>query len=89
MEDGGVALGLGAGVLTATYLEEIRQAVLWSTGVDLFPLDVYNLQRVPCRIEPLWLLQVATMALVTGLVVSTLPALRAARHDPLVSLRGV
>jgi lipoprotein-releasing system permease protein len=85
----GVALGLGAGVLTATYLEEIRQAVLWSTGVDLFPLDVYNLQRVPCRIEPLWLLQVATMALVTGLVVSTLPALRAARHDPLVSLRGV
>ena len=85
----GVALGLGAGVLTATYLEEIRQAVLWSTGVDLFPLDVYNLQRVPCRIEPLWLLQVATMALVTGLIVSTLPALRAARHDPLVSLRGV
>ncbi|MGC6489514.1 MAG: ABC transporter permease [Planctomycetota bacterium] len=84
----GVALGLVSGVLTAVYLEEIRQAVLWSTGVDLFPLDVYNLQRVPCRIEPLWLIQVATMALATGLVVSALPALRAARHNPLVSLRG-
>ncbi|MCK5944197.1 MAG: ABC transporter permease, partial [Planctomycetes bacterium] len=85
----GVLLGLVSGVLTAVYLEEIRQAVLWAFGVDLFPLDVYNLQRVPCRIEPLWLLQVTGMALATGLVVSAIPALRAARHDPLISLRGV
>lgn len=85
----GVSLGLMTGVLTAVYLEEIRQALLWLTGVDLFPLDVYNLQRVPCRIEPMWLLQVTAMALVTGIVASVLPALRAARHDPLVSLRGI
>jgi ABC-type lipoprotein release transport system permease subunit len=32
--------------------------------------------------------QVAGMALATGFLVSALPALRAARHDPLVSLRG-
>lgn len=85
----GVVLGLVSGVLTGIYLEEIRQAVLWAFGIDLFPLDVYNLTRVPCRIEPLWLVQVAGMAMVTGLVVSALPALRAARHDPLISLRGV
>lgn len=85
----GVVAGLGVGVLTATYLEEIRQGWLWATGHDLFPLDVYNLTRVPCRIEPLWLAQVTLMAMVTGLVVSVLPALRAARHDPLISLRGI
>ena len=85
----GVSLGLVTGVLTAVYLEEIRQAMLWSTGVDLFPLDVYNLQRVPCRIEPAWLLQVTVMALLTGALASVIPALRAARHDPLVSLRGI
>lgn len=85
----GVVLGLVGGVITGIYLEEIRQAVLWAFGIDLFPLDVYNLTRVPCRIEPLWLLQVTGMAMVTGLVVSVLPALRAARHDPLISLRGV
>ena len=85
----GVGLGLLTGVLTAVYLEEIRQALLWLTGVDLFPLDVYNLQRVPCRIEPVWLLQVTGMAMVTGILASVLPALRAARHDPLVSLRGI
>jgi lipoprotein-releasing system permease protein len=84
----GVVCGLATGIVTAIYLEEIRQAVLWAFGVDLFPLDVYNLDRVPCRIDPLWLLQVTAMALGTGLLVSSIPALRAARHDPLVSLRG-
>ena len=85
----GVIIGLGVGALTGVYLEEIRQAVLWAFGVDLFPLDVYNLTRVPCRIEPLWLVQVTAMAMATGLIVSVLPALRAARHDPLISLRGI
>jgi lipoprotein-releasing system permease protein len=85
----GVIIGLVVGALTGVYLEEIRQAVLWAFGVDLFPLDVYNLTRVPCRIEPLWLVQVTAMAMATGLIVSVLPALRAARHDPLISLRGI
>lgn len=84
----GVLLGVAGGIVTGIYLEEVRQALRWATGIDLFPIDVYNLERVPCAIEPLWLLQVAGMAMVTGFVVSALPALRAARHDPLVSLRG-
>jgi lipoprotein-releasing system permease protein len=84
----GVATGLLAGTVTAIYLEEIRQFVLWATGIDLFPLQVYNLDRVPCALEPLWLLQVAAMAFVVGAVVSAWPAWRAARHDPLVSLRS-
>jgi lipoprotein-releasing system permease protein len=85
----GVMAGLALGVVTGVYLEEVRQAVRWTTGIDLFPIDVYNLDRVPCAIEPLWLAQVAAMALAVGVVVSFLPAWRAARHDPLVSLRGL
>lgn len=84
----GIALGITAGCLTSVYLEEIRQFLVWSIGVDLFPLQVYNLDRVPCHIDPNWLVQVACMALGTGFCVSALPALRAARRDPLVSLRG-
>lgn len=84
----GVVVGITGGIVTGVYLEEIRQALRWATGIDLFPIDVYNLDRVPCSIEPLWLLQVAAMAFGTGAIVSALPALRAARHDPLVSLRG-
>jgi lipoprotein-releasing system permease protein len=85
----GVAAGLALGTVTGIYLEEVRQALRWATGIDLFPIDVYNLDRVPCAIEPAWLAQVAAMALVVGVVVSFMPAWRAARHDPLVSLRGI
>jgi lipoprotein-releasing system permease protein len=84
----GVVTGLVFGVVTGVYLEEVRQVLRWATGIDLFPVEVYNLDRVPCSIEPAWLLQVAAMAFATGAIVSALPALRAARHDPLVSLRG-
>ena len=84
----GVVLGSVSGVVTAVYLEEIRQVVLWAFGIDLFPLDVYNLDRVPCAIDPWWLAEVALMACCTGFVASALPAWRAARHDPLVSLRA-
>ena len=85
----GVVTGAVSGIVTSLYLEEVRQVVRWATGIDLFPIDVYNLDRVPTAIDPWWLLLVAAMALVTGVVVSVIPALRAARHDPLVSLRGV
>lgn len=83
----GIAAGLASGVVTAVYLEEVRQGVRWATGVDLFPVDVYNLDRVPCAIDPWWLLLVALVALAVGVLVAAIPALRAARHDPLVSLR--
>ncbi len=85
----GVIAGAFTGIVTALNLEEVRQVVRWATGIDLFPIDVYNLDRVPSAIDPWWLLLVAAMALATGIVVSAIPALRAARHDPLVSLRGI
>ena len=84
----GIVVGTAAGCVSAIYLEEFRQFVLWLCGIDLFPVKVYNLDRVPHELDPLWILQVAAMAIAVGTVVSALPALRAARHDPLVSLRG-
>jgi ABC-type lipoprotein release transport system permease subunit len=84
----GIVLGTAFGCAAAIYLEEFRQFVLWLCGVDLFPVKVYNLDRVPHELDPLWILQVAAMAIAVGTVVSALPALRAARHDPLISLRG-
>ncbi len=84
----GIVAGTLLGIVTGIYLEEVRQALRWTTGIDLFPIDVYNLERVPSAIDPMWLLQVAGMAMATGLLVSVLPAWRASRHDPLVSLRA-
>jgi lipoprotein-releasing system permease protein len=85
----GIVLGTVLGCLSAVYLEEFRQFVMSLTGIDLFPVKVYNLDRVPYDLNPMWMLQVAAMAAAVGILVSALPALRAARHDPLQSLRGI
>lgn len=84
----GIVCGTIAGCLSSIYLEQFRQLILALTGLDLFPVKVYNLDRVPYELDPIWILQVSGVATVVGIVVSALPAYRAARHDPLVSLRG-
>ena len=81
-------LGLLLGTATSVYLEEIRQFVLWATSIDLFPLKVYNLDRVPHEVDPLWLLQVAGTALVVGILVTIYPAWRAARLKIVDCLRA-
>jgi lipoprotein-releasing system permease protein len=78
----GLVLGTAVGCLSAVYLMRA-----WF-DVDLFPTRVYNLDRVPHDLDPLWIAQVCGMALGVGAVVSALPAFRAARADPLASLRG-
>lgn len=84
----GIVAGTISGCLSAIYLDEFRQLVRGIAGIDLFPVKVYNLDRVPHELDPIWILQVAGMSLLVGAIVSALPAFRAARHDPLVTLRG-
>ena len=84
----GAFVGTIVGCLSAYYLDDFNTWLRVTFDVDLFPTRVYNLERVPYDLDPLWIAQVAGMALVVGLVVSGVPAWRAARHDPLESLRN-
>jgi lipoprotein-releasing system permease protein len=84
----GLLLGVGMGCLSAVYLDDFNRLMRAWFDVDLFPTRVYNLDRVPHDLDPLWIAQVCGMALGVGAMVSALPAFRAARADPLASLRG-
>ncbi len=83
----GTVLGVVFGCLSAIYLDDFNQFLKHRFDIDLFPTDVYNLDRVPHDLDPWWILQVCVMAMITGIVVSAIPAWRAARQDPLVALR--
>lgn len=84
----GLLSGVLVGCLSAIYLDDLNNLLRAWFDIDLFPTKVYNLDRVPYDLDPLWIAQVCGLALIVGGLVAAVPALRAARHDPLVSLRG-
>jgi lipoprotein-releasing system permease protein len=84
----GAAVGVVAGCLSSFYLDAFNTWLRASFDIDLFPTRIYNLDRVPYDLDPAWIAQVSVMALGVGLLVSGLPAWRAARHNPVESLRN-
>ena len=84
----GTLAGLAAGVLFSTYIEEIRQFLIWSTGANLFPAEIYFLERMPARILPADVLQIALMALTLSFLSTLYPAWRAASMEPVELLRN-
>ncbi len=84
----GIVLGVIAGCLSSVYLDAFNNWMRDLFEIDLFPPGVYNLSHVPYELDPLWIAQVCGMALGAGFLVSGLPAMRAARHSPLQSLRN-
>ena len=84
----GTLAGLAAGVLFSTYIEEIRQFLIWSTGANLFPAEIYFLERMPARILPEDVLQIALMALALSFLSTLYPAWRAASMEPVELLRN-
>ncbi|MDG1690703.1 MAG: lipoprotein-releasing ABC transporter permease subunit [Alphaproteobacteria bacterium] len=84
----GTLAGVGLGTLFCAYIEEIRQFLIWSTGANLFPAEVYFLERMPALILPSDLLQVTGMALTLSFLSTLYPAWRAASMEPVEALRN-
>ena len=84
----GTLAGLIAGILLSTYVEEIRQFLIWTTGANLFPAEIYFLERMPSRILFQDVVQIALMALTLSFLSTLYPAWRAASQEPVELLRN-
>lgn len=84
----GTLAGVGLGTLFCAYIEEIRQFLIWATGANLFPAEVYFLERMPARILAADLVQVTGMALTLSFLSTLYPAWRAASLEPVEALRN-
>lgn len=84
----GAVIGVVTGCLSAIYTDAFNTWLRSTFGVDLFPSAVYNLTHVPSELDPAWIALVTAVAIGVGVLVSAIPAWRAARHDPLRSLRN-
>ncbi len=84
----GTIAGVGLGIVFCAYIEEIRQFLIWATGANLFPAEVYFLERMPALVLPTDLMQVTAMALTLSFLSTLYPAWRAASLEPVEALRN-
>lgn len=83
----GSGLGLGLGMLFIRNINSIKAFVNEAFGWEPFPKSIYLFTEIPTRIIPAEVVAVTAMALLVALIGAVLPAFRAARLDPVESLR--
>jgi lipoprotein-releasing system permease protein len=84
----GVTVGIGLGLLTVHYINPINHFLSQVVGIDLFPRDIYNFPSIPAFLTVRDLLTIGISALVICTLAGLLPALRAARLEPVEALRS-
>ncbi len=83
----GTALGFVLGVAFAENIDTIRHWLEHFTHTDLFAPEIYFLSTLPAILEWREVVSIVAMALGLTFVATILPALRAARLDPVEALR--
>ncbi len=82
----GTLRGVAAGLLSAIWLNPVNDWLYAEFGVELFPRGLFDLDEVPCHLEPSWVVTVAVGAVVLAVVVAFVPARKAARLNPVTAL---
>ena len=83
----GTIMGTIYGVAFAVGINTVQRWIKLVTGYELFPQDIYYLDRIPVSFSWEDLLFIIVPTVAASLLASLLPAFRAATKDPAVSLR--
>ncbi|VTS08606.1 ABC transporter permease [Tuwongella immobilis] len=83
----GALLGTGLGLWITDNLNEIEQFLAKITGQDIFPRDVYYFDKIPTNVELSSVGLVNFGAILTAVIFSLVPAMRAAYLHPVRALR--
>ena len=83
----GVILGSILGLLLAWNLNPVSDFIQETTGLSVFPSDIYYLDRIPTEINFWDVTTVVLLALLTSVLAGIYPAERAANLNPVEALR--
>ncbi len=83
----GTASGLLLGVLFCTFIREIQHFLEWVFQHELFPKDVYYLDHVPAKMDPVEVSFIVLASLLAACVSTLFPSLWAAKLEPVEALR--
>ena len=79
--------GIILGVTFSMYVENLRQFFSNVFNVSLFPEEIYFLSSMPSEINPISILIISFCSILITILVSIFPALKAAKLDPVKSLK--
>jgi len=82
----GSVLGTALGIWSAVRVDDLDRWFSENFGASLFPRNIYVIAKIPHSLEPAWIAQVICFTIGLALVVSWLPARRAARLSPVEAL---
>tara|TARA_B100000674_G_scaffold116467_1_gene87713 strand:+ start:379 stop:1083 length:705 start_codon:yes stop_codon:yes gene_type:complete len=79
--------GIFLGILFSIYIEEFRQFLSSTFNISLFPEEIYFLSKMPYEINISLIFLISICSIFITIIVSIFPALKAARMDPVKSLK--
>ena len=79
--------GIFLGVTFSLYVENLRQFLSTAFNISLFPEEIYFLSTMPSEINSLSIFIISSCSILITIIVSIFPALKAAKLDPIKSLK--
>jgi len=79
--------GIFLGVTFSIYIENFRQFLSSVFNISLFPEEIYFLSKMPSEINPTSIILISVCSIIITILVSIFPAFRAAKLDPIKSLK--
>ena len=79
--------GVFIGVIFSVYVEKIRSFLSEIFNISLFPEEIYFLSKMPSEIDINSVVIIAICSIVATIIVSIFPAMKAAKLDPIKSLK--
>jgi lipoprotein-releasing system permease protein len=83
----GSGIGIGLGITIVYKINWLKEMVYNLTGIEPFPREIYYFKDIPTLISPVFVACVICSAILCSLVFSVYPSIRAARYDPVETLR--
>ena len=79
--------GIFLGVMFSLYIEKIRFFLSDIFNINLFPEEIYFLNKMPSEIEPNSIFIISFCSIIITILVSIFPAIKASKLDPVKALK--